>query len=334
MRIAVDVMGSDLGPAVVTRGALKALEGFPPDVSMFFVGNASDIEPVVKASPLQSRCSIIPTTQVVGMGEHPVEALKSKPDSSIVKAVGLVKEGKADAIVSAGSTGAQVAASTLMLGLLPGVRRAGLVALIPSLKGRFALIDVGANVSCKPLHLYQYGVMASLFMGALLDIPEPKVGLLSIGEERSKGSALIKDAYAALEASSLNFKGNCEGHEIFHGGIDVVVCDGFVGNVVLKVAEGMAEIMFASLKEAATQTGIIKEPGFQKAAGALKQRFDWKEAGGAQLLGVGGISVIAHGRSDEAATAGAIRIAHKIVAADLNRKIVSALEKTPMHISE
>lgn len=329
MRIAVDVMGSDHGSAVITKGALAALAKHD-DFELILVGAEEEIQPVCEAQGVDSkRYSIINAPNVIGMDEDPVAALKGKRDASLVQAVGLVAEGKADAIVSPGSTGALVAASQLMLRLLPGVRRAGIVTTLPAIDGRFTIVDVGANPNSKPAHLFQYGVMGSFFSQDCLGVEKPRVAMLSIGSEKGKGNPLIKNAFAQFDKSDVNFIGNIEGHEIFHGKADVVVCDGFVGNVVLKIAEGLADTLFELVGRTAHEHKLTELPEFRRMIGDVKRRVDWTEIGGAQLLGVNGVVIVAHGRSNETAIEGAVCTAHKVVSNKLNRHITEALYKRP-----
>ena len=334
MRIAIDIMGSDLGPAVISRGAFQSLAQLS-DVNLLLVGDPKVIEGVAKETGASAnRYQILEASDVIGMDEHPVEALRKKPNASLIKAIAACAEGKADAIISAGSTGAQVAASIFVLRNLPGIRRAGIAAVLPAKQGRIVVIDVGANVNCKPGHLYQYGVMASIYAEVVLGLANPRVGLLSVGSEKTKGTTLVKETNSFFENSSLNFVGNCEGHEIFRGKTDVVVCEGFVGNVLLKIAEGMAETMIEIFHAGAKAGGIAETPGYGQAMRSIRARVDWKEVGGAQLLGVNGVSVIAHGRSEEAATIGAIKTASKLVAARLNERILEALGKETAGVVE
>lgn len=325
MYIALDAMGSDRGPKVVARGGFLALRDMP-DLQLTLVGDAPMLAEFVDAegSDVKNRITIEGTKSVIGMNESPVEALKVKKDSSLIRAVQLVVEGKCQAIISAGSTGAQVAASTLMMRTLPGVRRAGIGTLLPSKKGKVVLVDVGANPNCKGYHLAQYGVMGALYAKSLLNLESPRVALLSIGSERSKGNLLTKEAHDYLSAAPIEFVGNIEGHEIFNGVADVIVCDGFIGNIVLKVAEGMAESLFTIFHQACEEAGVAKEPGFLKAFQSVRSRIDWEEVGGAQLLGTNGVSVIAHGRSTEAAILNAIKTGYRLVEAGLNAAIVES----------
>lgn len=333
MRIAVDVMGSDLGSAVITRGALNAQKAHD-DIHLLLVGASDEIRAVCEAEGVdESKYDVIDTSVVIGMDEHPIEALKAKRDASLVKAVALVSDGKADAVVSPGSTGALVAASQLMLRLLPGVRRAGIVTTLPALEGRFTILDVGANPNSKPAHLFQYGVMGSLFSQACMQVEKPRVAMLSIGSEKGKGNPLIKSAFSQLDKAEINFVGNIEGHDIFQGKADVVVCDGFVGNVVLKIAEGLSDALISLFKTTAQELELLNDPAVRKMFGVVKQRVDWTEVGGAQLLGVNGVVVVAHGRSNEAAIQGAVSTARRVVEAKLNQGIIEALYKRPSNAS-
>lgn len=325
MQIAVDVMGSDHGPGVVSRGAVKAL-GSDASMRLTLVGDQAAIAEGLKGVEHDaSRVSVVHTTTFIGMHEHPVESIRAKRDASLIIATKLVQDGACDAIVCAGSTGAQVASSTLMLRNLPGVQRAGIATLVPSVTGRVVVIDVGASVTGKPQHLFQYGIMGSEYARATMGIEKPRVGLLSVGSESTKGNPLVKETNALFAESELNFIGNVEGHEVFLGKTDVVVCDGFVGNILLKIAEGMAEVMFGVFHEGATASGLVDNPAYTTAFKAVRKRVDWTETGGAQLLGVNGISVIAHGRSNERAVENAVATAARLVASGLNQHIVAAL---------
>lgn len=325
MRIAVDVMGSDHGPTVVTRGAIKAL-GFDPALTLTLVGDESAIAKALEGQSYdKARVAIVHAPTFIAMDEHPVEAIRAKRDSSLIIATKLVGDGVCDAIVCAGSTGAQVASSTLMLRNLPGVQRAGIAALVPSVTGRVVVIDVGASVTGKPQNLLQYGVMGSLYAKSTMGIENPRVGLLSVGSESTKGNPLVKETNALFAESDLNFIGNIEGHEVFLGKTDVVVCDGFVGNILLKIAEGMAEVMFGVFHEGAVASDLVNHAAYKTAFQAVRKRVDWTETGGAQLLGVNGVSVIAHGRSNERAVENAVTTAARLVASGLNQHIVTAL---------
>ncbi|HID24596.1 MAG TPA: phosphate acyltransferase PlsX [Planctomycetaceae bacterium] len=274
-----------------------------------------------------SNLKLVHATQVVSMDEAPVSAVKHKIDSSIVKSVSMVAAGEADAVVSAGNTGAFVAAAQMLLRRLKGVKRPGIAATFPSLSGVCTVIDVGANIKCKPEHLYQYGVMASLFTREVVGRKEPRVGLLNIGEEDAKGNELVKQTRELLADSALNFVGNVEGRDIFRGECDVIVCEGFVGNVVLKVSEALAESLMDMLR-AGTKKDVWCSLGLALCKPVLddiQNRIDYSEYGGAPLLGVDGICIICHGRSDARAIANAVREAARFSQHQVNQQIVEEL---------
>jgi glycerol-3-phosphate acyltransferase PlsX len=262
------------------------------------------------------------------MAEPPVEALRKKGDSSIARAVELVATREADALVSAGNTGAAVVATTLSVRLLQGARRPGIAVALPTRRGACTVMDVGANLNCRPKHLLQYGLMASEFAGALVGCAgKPTVGLLNVGEEDAKGTDIIKEAYALMRDSALNFVGNVEGRDIYRGNCDVVVCDGFVGNTILKLSEGLCEAMFGTLKDGLLKT-FWRRWGAWLCRGAIEDmrvKCDYTEYGGAFLLGIDGVCVICHGRSNARAIANAIRRASEMVHCRLNESLVAAL---------
>jgi glycerol-3-phosphate acyltransferase PlsX len=328
-RIAIDAMGGDDAPGVVVRGAYRAAQAHP-DWVMLLVGDEAPVRAALNAAGTElPNIAIVHAPEVIGMDEHPVEALKAKRNASLPVGVGMVQQGKADAIMSAGNTGALVAAATLMLRNLQGVRRAGIATSLPSLKGRVVIMDVGANVQAKPKHLVQYGTMGEIFYRNVLAAPEQavKVGLLSVGGEEGKGNALVRETHSLLTQSPVDFIGNVEGHEIFEGRAEVVVCDGLVGNIVLKTAEGLSDILMRMFMTHAARTELVKEDTFKATMKSLAVDIDWREVGGAVLLGVNGVVVIAHGRSDERAIASAIRIAAGCANAHVNDKIIEALSK-------
>jgi glycerol-3-phosphate acyltransferase PlsX len=282
---------------------------------------------------------VAPARCVIGMSDSPVEALRRKKGSSIEVATRQVKEGKAFAVVGAGNTGACVAASTLLLGALPNVKKAGIAVTFGTGDTRVVVIDVGANVYSKPEHLIQYGVMASLYAREILGVAEPRVGLLNIGEEDEKGNALAKTTHVLFQQTKgLNFIGNVEGVELFRGACEVAVCDGFVGNIVLKTAEGMAERLMSLFREALRESmggettgaggagaeakGTEGEipPTLRQAVAKLERKLDYSEYGGAPLLGVNGVTIIAHGRSDAKAIYNAIGVAQRMGEIDLNAR--------------
>jgi phosphate acyltransferase len=317
-RIAVDAMGGDRGPAEVVAGALEArTEGLTP---ILF---GSGIDP----QGLELR----EASQVIEMHEKPADAVRSKPDSSLVAAVRAVAEGEADAVVSAGNTGAMLAAGLLMLRRIPGVMRPAIAVPLPAKRGPSVLVDAGANADARPEHLLQFATMGAVFAEELLGIAHPQVKLLSIGEEAEKGNQLTLEAHALLAASDLDFAGNCEGRDILAGAADVVVADGFTGNVALKTIEGTIRTLLDALREeivASTRTkvgGLLIRP----AAGRLRRRLDPDTYGGAYLLGLRGLAVIAHGNSSRTAIANAIRLAARGVEHDVVGRLAARMPSRP-----
>jgi glycerol-3-phosphate acyltransferase PlsX len=329
MRIVVDAMGGDKAPYEIVKGALLAANQFK-NVEIILSGDQKELEKLLSTSfmPIPKNIAILHASEVVGMEESGIVAVRKKTDSSITKAVQLVARGEAVAVVSAGNTGAAVAASTMNLRILKGVARPGIMASLPTRSKHCIVIDVGANLKCKPMHLLQYAVMSSVFCRYILDIKEPRVGLLNIGEESSKGNDLVKEAYDLLKESNLNFVGNIEGVDLFEGKCDIVVCEGFVGNVLIKFAEGIAEGILGSLKDESSK-GLWSRMGhrlIRPALGRLRRRMDYSEYGGVPLLGVDGICIICHGRSDFKAIQNAIREAVRFAKTNVNDHIVAELE--------
>ena len=328
-RIAIDAMGGDKAPGVVVRGTWRVANE-RPDWQLLLVGDEAVVSAeLAKCEKPLPNIHVIHAPQSIGMEEHPVEALKAKKQASLPIAVHLVREGKADAVISAGNTGALVAASTLMLRTLPGVRRAGILTTLPTLRGRIVIMDVGANVAAKPAHLAQYATMGDIFYRNVIAGEHDKVhvSLLSVGSEEGKGSPVIKEAHALLNQSELDFRGNIEGHEVFEGASEVIVCDGMVGNVVLKTAEGLCEILVKMFVQHAHKAGLGEDERFRTTIGSMVRDLDWQEVGGAALLGVNGTVVIAHGRSDERAIASGIRTAADCCDKHVNDKIIEALQR-------
>lgn len=328
-RIAIDAMGGDKAPGVVVRGTWRVANE-RPDWQLLLVGDEAVVSAeLAKCDKPLPNIHVIHAPQSIGMEEHPVEALKAKKHASLPIAVHLVREGKADAVISAGNTGALVAASTLMLRTLPGVRRAGILTTLPTLRGRIVIMDVGANVAAKPAHLAQYATMGDIFYRNVIAAEHDKVhvSLLSVGSEEGKGSPVIKEAHALLNQSELDFRGNIEGHEVFEGASEVIVCDGMVGNVVLKTAEGLCEILVKMFVQHAHKAGLGDDERFRTTIGSMVRDLDWQEVGGAALLGVNGTVVIAHGRSDERAIASGIRTAADCCDKHVNDKIIEALQR-------
>ncbi len=327
MKIAIDAMGGDFGPAVVVEGAVSACREF--GLASVLVGERAAIErEIVRLKAQDLPITVRHASQVVGMAESPSQALRRKRDSSLRVAAELVKEGQCSALVSAGNTGAAMAIGMFVLGVLPGVDRPAIAAAMPSLGGYTILIDAGANVEPKPRHLFQFAVMGHVYSRDIIGKDNPRVGLLSVGEEEGKGNELTKEAFEELRGSSLNFIGNVEGRDIFNGRCDVVVTDGFTGNVCLKVAESLAEMLTAMIREELTRDMLsIAGAALSKRAFArIKKRVDYTEMGGAPLLGINGASIICHGASPVKAIKNAVRVAAEWVRNDVNEHIKTALE--------
>jgi phosphate acyltransferase len=312
MRIAVDAMGGDYAPQEVVAGALEAAQAYP-DLEIILVGQPEALKPFIQTLP--ENIAIHPASEVVGMDEHPATAVRRKKDSSIVVATRLVKEGNASAVVSAGSTGAQMAAALFGLGRIKGIERPAIATVLPTAQGGKLVLDVGANPDAKPKHLYQYGLMGSIYANKILHIDSPKVALLNIGSEETKGNELALASYELLKHAPVNFVGNIEGRDIPKGTADVVVCDGFVGNIVLKFAEGLALSLFGMIKEQITASpsrklgALLVKPGLKEIAKVM----DYAEYGGSPLLGVDGVSIVCHGSSKAKAIRNAIRVARECV---------------------
>lgn len=315
MKIAVDAMGGDYAPREIVAGALEAVRD---GIEVILVGDSDSILKEL-GNGRRDSIEIVHAAETIAMGEQPAIAVRKKKDSSIVRSVRLVKEGRAGAFVCAGSTGAVMAASLLGLGRIKGIDRPAIASVFPGEKGRTVLLDVGANVDCKPKHLLQFGIMGYLYAEKILGVKNPRVGLLSVGEEESKGNELTLEAFPLLKAAGINFVGNVEGRDIFNGLADVVVCDGFVGNVVLKAGEGLAMSLLKMMKEELARNWLSKM-GTALTLPALKElrrRVDYAEYGGAPLLGVNGVVIVCHGSSTAFAVKNAIKVAANAVSSGL-----------------
>ena len=327
MRIALDVMGGDHGPVALVSGALQAVDELHVEVAL--LGDADLIEKELQAAGgSNSRIRIVPTSQTISMHESPFEAVRKKRDASIVVAFELLKNNKVDAVVSAGNSGATMAAAIRMLGRLKNISRPGIASVFPTLKKPLVMMDVGANVDCRPKHLYQFGVMGSAFSRVLCATERPRIGLLSIGEEGGKGNLLVKNAHDLFQESTLNFVGNVEGRDIFQGEVDVIVCDGFVGNVCLKVSEGLGEAILTMLKSELSKS-LAARMGYglaKRAFASFRKRVDYAEYGGAPLLGLNGVGIVCHGRSNALAIKNAIKVAAEMVRNNVNEHIIRMLE--------
>lgn len=328
MPIAVDAMGGDHAPAAVIAGSVQAARQYGTHIIL--VGDRSIIHQQLRQhSATGLPISVKHASEVVAMHESPSVAVRRKRDSSLRVAFELVKSGEARAVVSAGNSGAAMGLAIFTLRLLPGVERPAIAAALPSLHGSTVLLDVGANVECKPLHLVQFAIMGEVYCRHVLRVVRPRVGLLSNGEEESKGTELTRGAHQALKHSSLNYIGYVEGRDIFQDTVDVVVTDGFTGNVVLKTAEGLAKTTATILREEYGR-GVRNKLGYllsRGVVGHVKQRMDYTEVGGAPLLGLNGVGIVAHGSSNDHAIKNAIRVARQFAEQRVNLHMMQILEK-------
>ena len=324
MRIAVDAMGGDFAPAQVVLGAAQAATEYGLDISL--VGLPSSVQPLLDAHP---RLQLVPCTQVIEMDEHPAQAVRSKPDSSMAVCARMCREGRADGWISAGNSGAIMAAALLIQGRIRGIERPALGSIVPTSNGFAYFVDVGANVDSKPEYMVQFAMMGAVYAREMLGRPDPRVGLLSNGEEEGKGDERVKETARRLKGSLQGFIGNVEPKDIYAGRADVIVADGFVGNVAIKMAEATADFLFRNLRDEIPKTmrgklgGMLIRPGVRQ----LRARVDWREFGGAPLLGIEGVAVVAHGRSDARAIKNAIRVTRDAVQNQLVGKIRSEVGK-------
>jgi glycerol-3-phosphate acyltransferase PlsX len=330
MRIAVDVMGGDHGCGVVIEGVKRALQAAPAITALYLVGNRSEIHAALPQGGFRDhRVRVVHTTEVLTMADKPTAALRRKKDCSIARAMELVREDKVDAVVSPGNTGGIFAAATFKLGRIPGVDRGAIATVIPAPDNEFVLLDSGANIECKPIHLAHYAVMGSIYSREILGYKEPRVGILSIGTEDSKGNELTLEAFRLCKLLDLHFVGNVEGHDLFQNRVDVVVCDGFLGNVVLKTCESLASAMFSMLKRELTanprrQLGALLA---HNAFRTIKRRMDPEGFGGAPLLGFNGTVMKAHGSARERAIANAIRVTTENIQQHVNQTIAHEIAR-------
>src|SRR6266576_1386217 len=330
MKIALDAMGGDFGPPNLVAGAVMALHDYKQISKLYLVGDAARIENELRKHQCNdSRIEIVHSTQVVEMSDRAWTAVRRKKDSSISRAVDLVKHGDADAVVSAGHTGAAVAASMIKLRTLEGIDRPGIAALLPTQFNVFVLIDAGANIDARPEHLLQYGIMGSVYSSHVLRYKQPLVGLISLGEEDVKGNDLTKEAFKMLKASSLNFRGNIEGRHLFEDPVEVVVCDGFVGNVILKTCESISVAIFQWLQHELSRTPMRKLGAFlaRESFRTIKDKTNYEEYGGSPLLGVNGICIIAHGSSTPLAIKNALRVAAESIEHQVNPHIIEEVQR-------
>jgi glycerol-3-phosphate acyltransferase PlsX len=330
MRISIDAMGGDFAPLEIVAGTLQAAEKIRGIEKLYLVGDETAIQAELSKhkGPIPACIEVVHASEVVGMGESPAVAIRRKKDSSIARSVELVKDGKADAIFSAGNTGAAVAAATLKLRTLQGVDRPAIATVMPTPKNPFVLLDAGANPDSTPEMLLQYAVMGSIYSREILGVSNPSIGLLSIGEEEGKGNESTKKTFRLLRESHLNFTGNVESRDLYSGKVSVAVCDGFVGNVVLKTSEAVASMISGWLKTMFRQN-IIRILGYFFSRGVFKEmrsHADPSSYGGAPLLGANGVVIIGHGSSNAIATFNAIRVAAAAIDHDVNHLIEAELK--------
>jgi glycerol-3-phosphate acyltransferase PlsX len=321
--VVVDAQGGDNAPSEILSGVSLALAA-DHDLKIILTGAADIVGPFAAA---HDRVEGYPTTEVIEMDEHPANAVRTKKDSSIVVGCRLVKEGRADAFFSAGSTGGAMAAATLVMGRIKGVARPAIATVLPTAGPPSVMLDVGANADCKPEHLLQFGHMGSAYASVVLEVAEPRVALLNIGEEPTKGSVLAQESYELMAASLPGFVGNIEGRDVLAGVTDVIVTDGFTGNVALKLLEGTSKVLLGQVKDAMTSSAIntmaaaVLKPSLSR----LKERLDPDAYGGAPLLGVAGVCIIGHGSSNARAVANAVRVAVQASRGDLTARIAAAV---------
>ncbi len=326
MPLVLDAMGSDNFPLPEVEAAFQAAALL--DTKIYLVGQEERLEPLLADQPDDARVELIHAPEILEMGDKPARNARRKADNSMAIGMDLIKEGRADAFVTAGNTGGAMANGLFRLGRIPGVKRPALTTILPTKKGYAIAVDIGANADCKPLYLLQFGIMGSIYAEKVLGIPEPRVALLSNGEEEGKGNSLVKETYPLFKNSSLNFLGNAEPKELFSGEVDVIVHDGFTGNVLIKSSEAVAKLMMDVLKEELTSSLRTKigaglaMPAFKK----LRQLMDPRQIGAAPLLGIDGLVFVGHGRSDALALVNSLKRAQQSVDAGLLESLKNALK--------
>jgi phosphate acyltransferase len=332
VRIALDAMGGDCGPELIIEGALSALRG-NRDFEIILLGPSDFLTQQLATLGLDGeiagRLHIEHAPETIAMHETPVDAVRRKKNSTIMVGFELVKSGMADAVVSAGNSGATMASAIKKLGRLKGISRPGIASLFPTLKNPVMIMDLGANVDCRPSHLLQFAIMASSCISKILQLDKPRIGLLSIGEEAGKGNTLVREAHELLQASKLNFIGNVEGRDVYQGNVDVIVCDGFVGNVSLKVSEGLADAAMQMLRSE-IEKSVRAKIGYlliRHAFNNFRKRVDYAEYGGAPLLGINGTGIVSHGKSNSVAIKNAVIVAADMVRNKVNESIIRTLEQ-------
>ena len=332
MRIAIDAMGGDNAPDEIVAGALETIELLDENDELILVGPKDVIEPRIPSlKSRQGAISVVHAPDVIAMDEAPIESLRRKPKSSIGVIAKLAKRGQADAVISAGNTGACVAAFQMRMRNLPGVNRPGIAVVFPTSEGPVTICDVGANIACKPIHLYQYAIMAGVYSQYQLGIENPRIGLMSIGQEDAKGNEVVKKTRELMKSDpNMNLVGNIEGRDIFKGVCDVAVCEGFVGNVILKLTEGLVDGLFKAIKYELMDEKLRLARKFKPVMTRIYKKYDYNEYGGALLLGVNGTALICHGSSKSKTIKNAILAAKKYHTEKINDKIIEYLSSAPV----
>lgn len=334
MRIAIDAMGGDNAPDAIVNGAIEAADILDENDEVILVGPRDVLEPRLSAlKPTKAAVKMVDAPEVIGMDEPPVESLRKKPKSSIGVLSKLAKRGQVDSVISAGNTGACVAAFQMRMRNLPGVIRPGIAVVFPTFEGPVTICDVGANIACKPIHLYQYGVMGGVYAKHLLGIENPRVGIMSIGQEDAKGNEVVKKTRMLMKSDTkMNFVGNIEGRDIFRGICDVAVCDGFVGNVILKLTEGLVDGLFKAIRYEMMEEKAALAMEFKPVITSIYRKYDYNEYGGAPLLGVNGNALICHGASESRTIRNAILVSKRYHIEKINDKIAEYLSETSVRM--
>jgi glycerol-3-phosphate acyltransferase PlsX len=334
MRIAIDAMGGDKAPGEIISGALEATELLEKDDEVILVGPKETVESQVPSKFYNRGVSVVDAPEVIGMDESPIDSIRNKRNSSIAVIAKMAKEGQAEAVISAGNTGACVVAFQMKMRNLTGVNRPGIAVVFPTFEGPVTICDVGANIAPKPINLYQYGVMAKMYSKHVLGIENPRVGIMSIGQEEGKGDEIVKKARELMKSdANLSFIGNIEGRDIFKGVCDVAVCDGFVGNVILKLTEGVVDGLFKAIKHELGQEKLLLVMKFKPVMKRIYKKYDYNEYGGAPLLGVNGTALICHGASESRTIKNAIMTAKAFHTKKINDKITEYLSSTSVRTS-
>ena len=336
MRIAIDAMGGDNAPDEIVSGALESIELLEKGDELILVGSRERIERQLSCLKSGSDAvSVVDAPEIIGMDELPIESLRRKAKSSIAVIAKLAKSGQVDAVISAGNTGASIAAFQMRMRNLPGVNRPGIAVVFPTFEGLVTICDVGANIACKPINLYQYAVMSRIYSQHVLGIENPRVGLMSIGQEDAKGNEIVKKTRELIKSDcNINFVGNIEGRDIFEGVCDVVVCDGFVGNVILKLTEGLIDGLFKAIKHELGQEKLRLAMKFKPVMKRIYKKYDYNEYGGAPLLGVNGTALICHGASQSRTIKNAILTSKEYYTKKINEKIVEYLSSTSVRTAD